>query len=285
VWRPVLYRVADAAAAPDGGIVSTRIVSTLELRNVSVDRGGRRIFRNADLSVSPGRLKAIVGPNGSGKSTLLRVLGGMWSPTEGSVLLDGQPLSSLPRSAVARAISFVPQNERISFEFTVEEVVAMGRYPHRGRFAAESVADRRVISAAMERCDIGHLRDRVVSTLSSGEHQRVLIARTLAVQSQFILLDEPTANLDVEHSIAVLELCRELALEGKAIVLASHDLNAVARYAADVALIEAGRFVDCGPRAEVLTARNLERAFGVRAEVLASGDGYPVYVFHQRGEA
>jgi len=259
-------------------------MSTLELQGVWVDRGGRRVFSDANLSVAPGRLQAIVGPNGSGKSTLQRVLGGMWAPTQGSVLLDGRPLSSLPRSALARAISYVPQNERIGFEFTVDEVVSMGRYPHRGRFAPESEDDRRIILDAIERCDLGGLRERVVSTLSGGEHQRVLIARSLAVQSKFILLDEPTANLDVEHSIEVLELCRELALEGKAVVLASHDLNAVARYATDVALIEAGHFVGCGRLEEVLTPQNLERTFGVRAEILASTDGYPVYVFHQRGE-
>ena len=257
-------------------------MSTLELRCASVDRDGRRIFSDANLTVTPGALQAIVGPNGSGKTTLLRVLGSMWAVSAGSVLLDGQPLSSLPRSAIARAISFVPQNERITFAFTVEEVVSMGRYPHRGRFTPESVEDRRIIAAAMERCDVAHLRGRIVSTLSSGEHQRVLIARSLAVQSKFILLDEPTANLDVEHAIAVLELCRQLALEGKAVVLASHDLNAVARYADEVALLENGRLVDRGPRARVLTPQNLERAFGVRAEVLASSDGYPVYVFHHR---
>lgn len=260
-------------------------MSTLALQDVCVERGGRRILSDANWDVSPGRLKAIVGPNGSGKSTLLRVLGGIWKPVEGAVLLDGHPISTLPHNAVARAISFVPQNERINFDFTVEEVVSMGRYPHRGRFAAESADDRRIIAKAIERCDLGDLRQRSVSTLSGGEHQRVLIARSLAVQSKFILLDEPTANLDVEHSIEVLELCRELALEGKAVVLASHDLNAVARYATDVALLEAGRFVDYGPLEQVLTPANLERTFGVRAEMLASGDGYPVYVFHQRDSA
>lgn len=257
-------------------------MSMLELRNVSVERGGRRILEDASLCVSPGELKAIVGPNGGGKSTLLRVLAGLWTPVAGEVLLDGCPLSAVPRREVACCISYVPQDEQITFEFTVEEVVAMGRYPHRGRFARETAEDRRIVAAAMERCDVAHLRGRAVRTLSGGEHQRVLIARSLAVQSSFILLDEPTASLDLEHALDVLELCRQLSQEGKAVLLATHDLNAVARYAGEAVLVEGGRIVGSGCREQVLSPENLEQTFGIRAELLASRDGHPVYVFHQR---
>lgn len=257
-------------------------MTILEARKASIERGGRQILTEASLWVAPGELKAIVGPNGGGKSTLLRVLAGLWTPSSGGVLLDGYPLASRPRNEIARAISYVPQNERISFEFTVEDVVAMGRYPHRGRFSRESANDRRIVAAAMDRCDVARLRDRAASTLSGGEHQRVLIARSLAVESQFILLDEPTANLDLEHSLDVLELCRQLAKEGKAVLLATHDLNAVARYASEVVLIDGGRIVGSGEREQVLSPENLEQTFGVQTELLASRDGHPVYVFHQR---
>jgi iron complex transport system ATP-binding protein len=260
-------------------------MSILELQGASVERGGRQILHDATLSVSRGELKAIVGPNGGGKSTLLRVLAGLWRTTAGSVLLDGCPLASVPRSEVARSISYVPQDERVSFEFTVEEIVAMGRYPHRKRFARETDHDRRVVAAAMERCDVAHLHDRSVRTLSGGERQRVMIARSLAVESRFILLDEPTANLDLEHALDVLELCRQLSLEGKAVLLATHDLNAVARYATEAVLIEGGRIVGSGCREQVLSAENLEQTFGIRAELLESRDGHPVYVFHQRKES
>jgi iron complex transport system ATP-binding protein len=126
------------------------------------------------------------------------------------------------------------------------------------------------------------LRWRAVNTLSGGERQRVVIARSLAVQPDFILLDEPTANLDVEHAIRILDLCAALARAGKAVVLATHDLNAVVRYTSRAVLIESGRIAFAGPRSEIVTTRTLEEVFRVRAELLASADGSPVYVFHRK---
>jgi iron complex transport system ATP-binding protein len=171
----------------------------------------------------------------------------------------------------------------MDFAFTVQEIVAMGRYPHRGRFARETAADREAIEAALERCDVGHLSERLVNTLSGGERQRVLIARSLAVEPEFILLDEPTASLDVEHALEVLDLCRALAEAGKCVALATHDLNAVTRYAAHVALVNGGRVVDCGDRDRVLNPERLQEVFGIRAERLSASDGQPVYVFHRQG--
>lgn len=137
---------------------------------------------------------------------------------------------------------------------------------------------------SLKRCDIVHLRNRPINTLSGGEHQRVLIARSLTVEPKFILLDEPTANLDVEHSLEILELCHRLAGSGQAVMLATHDLNAVARYATSVVLIQAGRLMNCDSDQQALNPRNLEKVFGVRAELLSTPDGQPVYVFHRRKE-
>jgi len=170
----------------------------------------------------------------------------------------------------------------MDFAFTVEEMVAMGRHPRRGRFERATSDDRRAIENAMARCDVAHLRHRFVTTLSGGERQRVAIARSLAVEPEIVLLDEPTASLDIQHSLEVLDLCRALAQAGKSIVLATHDLNAVARYTAQVALIESGRIAYAGDRDGVLTSKTLERVFGVGAELLASAGGHPVYVFHPR---
>jgi iron complex transport system ATP-binding protein len=263
---------------------SERSMSTLEARQISVHRGGRNILQLASVSLASGELRAVVGPNGGGKSTLLRALAGIWPIASGDVWLDGKPITQIPRKEVARRIAYVPQEQRLDFAFTVEQIVAMGRYPHRGRFSRETENDRRAIELSLERCDIVHLRSRPVNTLSGGEHQRVLIARSLAVEPQFILLDEPTANLDVEHSLEILELCRQLARSGQSIVLATHDLNAVARYATSVVLMQAGQLTDCGSDQQVLDPRSLEKVFGIRAELLSTTDGHPVYVFHRRSQ-
>jgi iron complex transport system ATP-binding protein len=257
-------------------------MSVLEAREASVSRGQRLILKQASVSLAGGELVALVGPNGSGKSTLLRALARLWpaSPRE-SILLDDRPLSDLPRRDIARRIAFVSQDSTINFAYTVEEIVRMGRYPHRGRFTRESGADREAVRLAIARCDIAHLAERNANTLSGGERQRVLIARSLAVEPEFILLDEPTANLDVEHSLEVLDLCRALVASGQVVVLATHDLNAVVRYASKVVLIHEGQIVSTGSRDEVLSQRSLEQVFHVRADTVSDGDGQPVYVFHR----
>ncbi len=258
-------------------------MNSLEARGVTVIRGGRRILDGVDLRVEAGGFLAIAGPNGSGKSTLLRALTGIWAVNEGSVTLGGQSLGTLGRKAIARRIAFVAQDNRLDFSFTAAEIVAMGRYPHRGRFERATTADRQAIEEAMEWCGVGELRERAVNTLSGGERQRVAIARSLAVQPEFILLDEPTANLDVEHAIRILDLCAAMARAGKAVVLATHDLNAVVRYTSQAALIEGGRIAFFGPRSEIVTSQTLEKVFQIRAELLSSADGSPVYVFHRKG--
>jgi iron complex transport system ATP-binding protein len=257
-------------------------MSTLEAKGVAVQRDGRQILSGVSWRLSSGELQAVVGPNGSGKSTLLRAMCGIWPVSEGAVLLDGQPLGKLPRREISRRISFVPQETGMYFAFTVQEIVAMGRHPHRGRFARETAVDQQAVRTALERCDIAQLSGRLVNTLSGGERQRVLIARSLAVEPEFILLDEPTASLDVEHTLEILDLCRALAKAGQCVVLATHDLNAVARYAASVALVNGGRLVDSGDRERVLSPERLQQVFGIRAEVLSTSDGQPAYVFHRR---
>jgi iron complex transport system ATP-binding protein len=259
-------------------------MKSLEVKNASVERGGRLILRDASIAVSPGELVVLVGPNGSGKSTMLRVLAGLWTVKSGSVELDGTPMQSIARNEAARRIAFVPQDTQIEFAFTVAEILAMGRYPHRGRFAPETKADRIAIDEAAVLCDVSHLFERTIDTLSGGERQRVLIARSLAIEPEIILLDEPTANLDIEHAIEILELCRSLAERGKAVVLASHDLNSVAQQATRVALLRAGSIVAVGPREEVLTAEALAQTFRVDARRVAAPDGKALYIFSRLRE-
>jgi iron complex transport system ATP-binding protein len=257
-------------------------MSALETRNATVRRGGRAILGPASIEIGTGEIVALVGPNGSGKSTLLRLFAGLWRPDGGDVLLDGYAIHSRSRKEIARRIAFVPQETQIDFAFTVAEILAMGRYAHRGRLAPQTEADRAAISSAASYCDIADLFDRPVNRLSGGERQRVLIARSLVAQSQFILLDEPTANLDIQHALDILHLCRSLAHRGKTVVVATHDFNLVTRFVTRLVLLQSGRLVAQGPPHEVLRPGAIEDVFQVEAELVATKAGDPVYVFHQR---
>jgi iron complex transport system ATP-binding protein len=209
------------------------------------------------------------------------LLGGLWRASEGAVTLDGRNLKSLPRRAIARRLAYTPQDTRLDFAFTVSEVVMMGRHPHLGRFEIERERDRSAVNNAMRRADVAQLAGRLVTELSGGERQRVLLARSLATEASILLLDEPTASLDIAHALDVLSLCRELAEEGKAIAMAIHDLNLAARFADRVALLDEGRLIACGGADEVLRVESLNRVFGVSADRLFTSDGKLVFVFHR----
>jgi iron complex transport system ATP-binding protein len=242
---------------------------------------GHTLLREASVTIAAGRFVALVGPNGSGKSTLLRLLAGIWPPTCGVVTLDGVPLARLRRRDLARAIALVPQDTHVAFAFTVREVVAMGRHAHLGRFDREGDRDREAISQAMARADVSTLADRDATALSGGERQRVLIARSLATEARHLLLDEPTASLDVAHALDVLALCRRLADEGHAVAVALHDLNLARRFATDAVLLREGTVAAAGPTAKVLSPDAVSDVFGV-AVTVARGpgpDAESVYVF------
>ena len=252
---------------------------TLSGAEVTVVRGRRRILEAATLTLGRRSITAILGPNGSGKSTLLRVLAGVWPPTSGTVTLDGGPLGLLSRLEIGRRVAFLPQETRCDFAFTVEEIVAIGRHPHRGRFGRAQKRDCEAIEQAIVACDLEHVRTRTIDRLSGGERQRVAIARCLAAEPAVLLLDEPTAHLDLEHALTVLTLCRALAAQGLAIAFSMHDVGTAARFANHVVLLRSGRIVAAGPPDEVLTPAWCRQVFAVEAEVLTTADGQPAFVF------
>ena len=258
-------------------------MSGLTLNDAGVQRDGRWLVRHVSLELEPGCLTGVIGPNGAGKSTALRMLAGLWKPSEGSAELDGKVLSRYLRRELAKRLSFVPQGERIQFGFSVWDVVSMGRHAHLGRFESPTDRDHQAVERALERADALHLAERPINELSGGEAQRVLIARALATESEIILLDEPTASLDIDHALEVMELARGLCDEGKAIAMALHDLNAVARWADKVALVHEGALDSFGPTDEVLDAENVERVFGVQVERLESEDRHSVLLFERAG--
>jgi iron complex transport system ATP-binding protein len=218
--------------------------------------------------IPAGGVTAVLGPNGSGKSTLLRLLLGLAQPARGIVLFRGTPLIRRSRPELAREIGFVPQGEETVFPLTVRDVVAMGRYPHLGPWRAESDADRRIVAQALHDVDASEFIDRPFSTLSGGEQQRVRIARALAQDGTALVLDEPTAGLDVRHEVELFALLRQLAAAGRTVLLVTHHLAMASRLADRVLLLSEGSLVADGAAAAVLTAATLTRVYGWPIDVV-----------------
>ena len=229
------------------------------------------------LAVQPGDTWAIIGPNGAGKSTLLRLMAGLLPPKSGAIEWSGTNLSKLPPRARARAIAFLPQRSPTDFDLTVREVVLMGRFPHRSLGLFESANDHRIAEEAMRTTAVLLLADRVFSTLSGGEAQRVHLAAALAQQPKLLLLDEPTASLDLEHQLGIFELLRRIANQhAVAVVVVTHDVNLAARYCDHVLLLDDGRVAAVGSPREVITPAVLEPVYrvGLTAVPLnGGGDG------------
>jgi ABC-type cobalamin/Fe3+-siderophores transport system ATPase subunit len=230
------------------------------------------------LTIPEGACTIILGPNGSGKSTLLRAILGRLAVTRGSISCFGAPLASWSRPALARAVGVVPQGEYETFPITTRALVAMGRYPYLGPWRRESAADIAAIDTAMARCDVTQFAERMVDTLSGGEGQRARIARALAQEPRALVLDEPTASLDLKHEMEVLALLQSLAAGGTTIVLVTHNLSVAAQYADRVALLDRGRLVASGPPADVLVASRVRDVFGWRVEVIRGETGDPYIV-------
>ena len=214
------------------------------------------------MRVPSGCLYTVLGPNGSGKSTLLRALLGSIPATAGSVTIDGQPNELWTRRELAQVVGVVTQTETITFPISVREVVAMGRYPHLGPFGGEGPDDVDAIRGALEQCDALDLAERDAGRLSGGELQRVRIARALSQEPRALLLDEPTASLDIRHEMAILKLLRRSADAGLTVVLVTHQVDLAARFADRMLLLQEGRVAAEGAASEVLQEDVLEQAYG-----------------------
>lgn len=247
---------ADDAAAP-----------AIAADNVSVRLGGALVLQGVSLAARAGEVAGLIGPNGAGKSTLLRTLAGLIRPDAGAVHLADAPLKALNAGQRARRIAFMPQHDA-AHPFTALETVLMGRYAHLGRFELEGREDRRIALEAMARTDTAQFEARQLDRLSGGERQRVILARALAQQAGVILLDEPSASLDLRHRLSMMETLRaEAAARAVAVVVALHDVSLAGRYCDRLALLSGGVMAADGPPAAVLTPAHLRRAFGVETSV------------------
>ena len=230
--------------------------------------GPAPVLDHVSVEVGRGTVVGIIGPNGSGKTTLLRLLSGTRQPTAGQVLLDGTPLPRLTRRAIAQRMAVVPQETQLAFDYSVLEMVLMGRHPHLGLFQLEGPDDFAIARDALQTTGTGGLEDRLFSTLSGGEKQRVVIAAALAQSSEILLLDEPTASLDLGYQLEVAALVTRLNRDrGVTIVVSTHDLNLAATICQQIVMLRRGRVVASGPTTGVLTSDNIRRLYDVEADV------------------
>lgn len=240
----------------------------LSLQSITIRYNQRTILHDISLDVQSGEVVALIGPNGVGKSTLIKAIGGSVPIAGGRVLIDERDLLQLPIDHRARSVAVVPQAVRLPESFTVLDTVLMGRTPYLGWLGRETDDDRAIAEAAMARTCVTELAARRIGELSGGEQQRVLIARALAQSAKTLLLDEPTAHLDLKHQAGVLSLVRDLAKsEGFAILIALHDLNLAALYADRVALLSNSTLAALGTPPEVLTSEQLSPVYGLSISV------------------
>ncbi|GHC79667.1 ABC transporter ATP-binding protein [Streptomyces violaceochromogenes] len=266
---------AEASVEVEGAVSGTgaSVEAGLRADRVSRRADGHLILDGVALAPETGSTVGVLGPNGSGKSTLLRLLAGLLTPTCGVVTLDGTPLGDLPRRTVARRLAVVEQQSDTQVELTVEDVVRLGRVPHRRAWTPGTDDDDRAVRAALERTGLDERSGRLWHTLSGGERQRVQIARALAQEPRELLLDEPTNHLDIHHQLDLLTLVTGLPVTT---VVALHDLNLAATYCDRVVVLCAGRVVAGGTPGDVLTAELIAEVYRVRAAVSREGpEGRP----------
>ncbi len=240
----------------------------LGCKGVSFSYNGKKVLEGVDVAIKSGEVVSICGPNGSGKTTLLRVLNGVLEPKKGKVQLDGKDLTALKPRDVAKVMAMVPQESHFEFDFTVEEVVSMGRTPHQGLLSFTNPEDRRSVERAMEITEVLKMRSKSINRLSGGEKQRAVVARALAQEPQLMLLDEPVSNLDIKHQFKTMKMLHKLNKKnGLALVMVLHDLQMAADNSDRLILMRGGRVVANGSPSAVLTRKNIKKVFGVDAVV------------------
>jgi iron complex transport system ATP-binding protein len=259
------------------------VSAALQFEDVAVKLGNRHILSGVNLDVPPGAVVALAGRNGAGKTTLLRIASRVLQPDAGVVRVDGVALDEYSRRDLAKEIAVVPQDASITFPFSAIEVVLMGRSPHLGTLGFETRSDIELARQMMARVGVEQFADRSILDLSGGERQLVMIARALTQEPRVLLLDEPTAHLDLAHRMTVLGLVQEFARGDRSVLVVSHDLSLSARACNHLALLADGKVLASGPPLEVLTPGNLLNAFGIAADIVHAPDGSPLVVPRSAG--
>ncbi|SJZ36107.1 heme ABC transporter ATP-binding protein [Selenihalanaerobacter shriftii] len=240
----------------------------LAVDNLSYKYDQLKILDKVNFAIKEGEFIGLIGPNGSGKSTLLKNVNSILKPDDGKVYLDNFDLQELRKKKLAKKLAVVPQNTNVSFDFTVKEVVLMGRAPYIGRFKGETEEDYMIAKEAMKLTNTLQLADRPINQLSGGERQRVIIARSLAQEPEVLLLDEPTSNLDINYQLEIMNLLKELNRKQElTILIVIHDLNLASEYCDKLLLLNEGNIYKFGTPEEVITTENIEKVYGSKVIV------------------
>ena len=243
--------------------------NAIEVYNLEWAYNGEKLFDGLNIKIQKNRFYCIIGPNGSGKTTLIRNIARSLSPGIGKVFINGSDIMDMKYRDIARSVAMVPQTTSIDFDFSVMEIVLMGRMPYVKRFQSESQYDLEVTRLSMEDANIWHLRDKNINQLSGGERQRVILARGLAQEADILLLDEPVSQLDIHHQVGLMDLIRTLVNDdGKTAIAVLHDLNLAAAYSDIIVLMNKGEIISVGSPAEVLTKDTLEAVYNINVSVI-----------------
>ena len=239
------------------------------LTNVSFSHGKNKVLSDIDLTIKSGAFYGLVGPNGSGKTTLLDLLSNHYQPQHGTIQLHGNDLCSFSTSVLARHLALVPQEFSLGFDFSVFDVVLMGRHPHIPRFANPTEHDLSMVDKALKQLDILGLKDRLVTELSGGEKQRVVVARALAQDTDVLILDEATSNLDIHHTIRIMKVVRQKTRTANVTVIAAiHDLNLASSFCDELIVLKDSRLFKKGAVSELITPKLIQEVFSVEANIV-----------------
>ena len=241
--------------------------SFIETRNLSYNVNGKAILSDINLRLNKGKLVGIIGPNGAGKSTFMKLITNVLKPSIGAIYLDNENISHYPIKELNKKIAYLPQNVTFNFPFKVLEIVLMGRYPYLGRLQNENKSDNKIALKSLELVNMEKFKDRNILTLSGGEQQRVSLAKIITQQTDFLFLDEPISNLDINHQLIVMELLKSLASEGKGTYVVLHDIRLANKYCDKIIIFNEGKIAYKGIPNVILNEQIISSVFKVKSEI------------------
>jgi iron complex transport system ATP-binding protein len=247
-------------------------MNAVKAEHISFSYDKKSVLENVSLTIQTGEFLGIIGPNGAGKSTALRLMCNILRPQKGSIMVFNENIRSLEPRQLAKKIAFVPQETYFSLDFTVEDIVMMGRFPYLRAFQKETRADLDARDHALEYADVENFRKRMINSLSSGERQRVVLARALAQEPDILMLDEPTSHLDLHHQYAIMELLKKLNKEGMTIIIVNHDLNLASLYCTQLVLLHDHRIYKQGEPKDLITEAILNKVYHTRIKIIKHPD-------------